>query len=352
MGVTRDIWVHSAQDEDDYYQLNIGPKSVSAKGLVDAFAREQAKQILEVPGSPASYFHSVLLCAGEIGTMMPEYDTRLASQLNDIYNCGDKVDDQIRNGKGEPVESDNPHITVMLGTQPSFLASTFPEEAYGMGFFARLNLVFEPRLQRKPLYPEADGAILARLAKEKAHEWQKLVSDLRQMLHLSGPITVPKPVQRIINKFHLTGCDASAPTHTRFKDYNVRRSFHLQKLAICFSVARSPKLIVEEQDWDRAMDLMLRTEKRLPSIFANQATGDGFHNSVEELVHSAEANKGIISERAIQRQLRRKHRVHEVKPIMQSAIDSGDLVELPGSAASPTGRKFRISAEGSRLISK
>jgi len=346
MGVSERLWFQSALGDATEYQLNLGSLSLSAKGLVDAFVADKARQVLELPGKPNTYFHSVLLCAGELGTLMPEYNAALASMFCETYNCGPRIDDQIRNGTGQPIEAENPHIAMILGTQPAFLASAFPEEAYGMGFFSRLNLAFEPNLHRKPLYLITPDEILKKLETEAKNMWSKLVSDLRIILRLAGEFTVPLPVRHLINDFHMTECDETAPTHPRFKDYNIRRSLHAQKLAMCFSVARSSSLIIEEEDWHRALDLLLRTESRLPAIFADVSTSHGFHNSVEEVVHSAKTEGSTISERQIVKQLRKRHKVYEIKPIIQSMIDGGELKELKSSTS---GRTFRLTKAGAKL---
>ena len=328
MNPIRRLWYGSndiakGAGENEGYWINIGAKSLSAKGLIDTLADDQARLVLETQtpkGIKKEYFHSVVLCVPELGTLLPEYNAGLMSNLCDLYNCDEKFDDKIRNGKSEPTIIENPHCAMLLGTQPAFLGSTFPEEAYGMGFFSRTILAHEAVPQRKAMYPEETAAGI----EETNRLWLSLISDTHRLTRLVGEFSVPPDVKERINQFHMYDCDDTALRHSRFADYNTRRSLHTQKMAMCFSVAHSDKLVMDHEDWDKALDLLFRTEVRMPDIFSNLNSGRGFHNSVEEVVLSG-TKQHALTEQEITRQLRRRHKPHEILPIINSMIKGGDI---------------------------
>ena len=318
IGVTRNLWRAMNHDQEDGFKLNIAPKGLSPKGFLDALISEKAKARVMINGKMQDS-HSLLLCSPELGVLIPEYNPSLLALICDAYNCDEQLDEQTRGGRGEPVEAPYPHIAGIFGTQPAYLGSTFPEEAFGMGFFSRIILVFEQELSRKKLYRNLSNA-----ERKKYHNlWSHLVGDLRLIARLTGEFTIEDEVQHRLDEFHLFKCDETALTHSRFEDYNVRRSFHLQKLAMCFAVARSSQLVLKSEDLDRAEELLLRTENRMPKVFSDLASGKGFHNSVEEVV--SHTDDIMIREQKVHQILRKKHKPYEIEKIISNMIKGGEL---------------------------
>jgi hypothetical protein len=317
----RQAWEEAFSQADPTWGINVGTQSPSAKGLVDALNHDSAKLFIDF-GSRREAFHSVFVCAPELSTVLPEYNPRLIGMLCELYNCNPTYGEQVRNGRGEPLVIEKPHTLVFAGGQPDFIISAFPEEAFGMGFFSRLIMVFSPEIFRGNMYSEAndDKSELA----HSTEQWQALVKDLQRMARLVGKFTVPMKVRKLINRFHKTDCDATEIKYSRFKDYNTRRSIHAQKLAMCFSVSRGNDMTITAADWERALAFLLKTEQHMPAIFANGHTSRGFHTTIEEVIQTSTETR-ILTEPQIIRQIRRKHPPHEVPLIIQSMISGGDL---------------------------
>lgn len=339
IGVTRSLWRACNHDQDENHKLNVAPKGLSPKGFLDALISDKAKTQIHLDGETRDS-HSLLMCSPELGVLIPEYNPSLLALICDAYNCDEQLDEQTRSGKGEAVEAPYPHIAGIFGTQPAFLGSTFPEEAYGMGFFSRIIVVHESTLHRKKLYRALTGAE----RKKYLTLWTRLVGDLRLIVHLNGEFKIEDEVQHRINEFHLHGCDESALTHSRFEDYNVRRSFHLQKLAMCFSISRSSELVLRVEDLNRAQDLLFRTETRMPRVFSDLSSGRGFHNSVEEVVSHSE--NVIMREQQVHRILRKKHKPYEVEQIIKNMIKGGELEVISESGGL---RTFRVVKDTPKL---
>jgi hypothetical protein len=317
----RKLWFEASFQADSTQALNIAAQSLSAKGLVDALAHDNAKLFIDL-GSKRESFQSVLICTPELGTLVPEYNPSLIANMCDLYNCNDTFGDQVRNGKGEAIVIDKPHLAVLIGGTPSFLVSAFPEEAFEMGFFSRTILIYTNERTRSPMY--ADEAKDKAIRIEANSLWAKLVSDIKQIAHLAGQFKVPADVRRVSNNFHERECDETAIQYSRFRDYNTRRSLHVQKLAMCFSVSHSSDLVITMEDWERALALLLKTEKLMPNIFANIRSSRGFHSTIEEVLQTGDSSR-VLTEAQIIRQIRRKHAPHEVPQIIQSMLTGGDL---------------------------
>ena len=311
--------------------LNLGQKSLSAKGLVDAINNDKA--LLHAgPGQLNGHgyreptkFHSLTICVPELGVLFPEYNTSLASILCDLWNCDDIFDEITRNGRGEPISVENPHIGALLGTQPSYLATTFPEEAYSMGLFARIILCFEEQPLITDLYDECESEeILKENHAKYEKEWKQLVSDVQAVMELNGQFKTTLEAKKYANHFRRVTGPKTALSHSRFQNYNTRRSMTLAKLGMIFSAAESSSLIVETKHFEQAERTLLEAEQKMVRVFANISSSHGFHDTVEELT----INRKTISHRELEAKLRRRHRPTEIPHIIQNMRASGKLREV------------------------
>jgi hypothetical protein len=315
------IWQAAFNQADPTWGVNVGTQSPTAKGLIDALNHDNAKLYIDY-GSRRELFHSVFICAPELTTVLPEYNPRLVGIMCELYNCNPSFGEQVRNGKGEPLVIERPHTIVFVGGQPSTLVSSFPEEAFEMGLFSRMILVHSPEIHKQNMYPDKADTMAAH--NEADSLWKALTHDVQQMSRLVGKIKVPSKLQAQINKFHLTDSDKTALSYSRFEDYNTRRSLNAQKMAMCYCASRGASMELAKIDWERALDLLFRTERLMPSIFSNIRSSRGFHSTIEEVIHSASDTK-LLSESDIIRQIRKKHPPHEIPAIINSMIVGGDL---------------------------
>jgi len=312
-------------------QFYLGEESLSAKGLVDSLASEEAQQSFRyMNGSKREEivpFHSLIGCVPELTTFMPEYNTQLVGILNELYNCKEKFRERIRGGinKGQRVEITNPHVSLLLGVQPQTLVEIFPEQAFHMGFFARVIVVYVQEVVTNPLFVEDEGDYVEAMEHDEKL-WKSLVSDIRAITEVSGSFSVSPDARKAINEFHTISHEHSAVDHHRYEDYNARRSFHLIKMAMVFAMSESSKLCIEMRHWDKAKEALFNVEKKMPDSFRNLVTDAGFHNSVEEIVAGRKGK--VVTQREIERTLRRRHKPYEIPQIIRSMLDGRELVLL------------------------
>jgi hypothetical protein len=320
-----DILMALGAEAEDGYGVTLAEESISAKGLVDALASEDSVLKLwreSKSGRKLEFFHSLCICVPEIGTMLPEYNASLVSNFNELYNCRRHFRDRIRGGasKGQATVITNPHLTMLTGTQPETLVKIFPEEAFKMGFFSRTMLIFEPKLDRKPLFNVKVTHV--------SHLERQLLDHLLKVSQLTGRFSTTKPYADAVDEFHVTGCDETAIRHSRFHDYNTRRSLHIQKLAMCLALAEdNPTLILELHHFEKALEILLDAESKMPNIFKNLISSRGFETAAEEVIMLALDN-GTVNEYTIRRMLRRTHPPHEVRTIIEEIIAAKDLIVL------------------------
>jgi hypothetical protein len=299
---------------------SIAHESVSAKGLLDVMASDDSEFTFSYHQSSKKHvvkYHSVIACTPELGTLLPEYNTHLISIFNELYNCKPIFRERVRGHGNTDLVIPSPHLGLLFGTQPTTLSETFPEQAFRMGFFSRTNIIFSKKTYPVPLYDVTRP--------DRTPLLDKLISDLRSIGTAAGKFRATPAFQHKINEFHM--CNPGALTHSRFEDYNARRSLHLHKLAMICAISEGNRLQVDAHHFDRALTFLTEAESTAPSVFTDLVTSSGFAHTVEQVLTDRSVGE-VISHAELERRLRRTHRPYEVGQILRSMIQAGELEPL------------------------
>lgn len=311
----RDLLSTMMEGMEQAQGVNVGPESLSTKGLIDALADDSARlsfTFLADCKPVTVHYHSLAIINGELGAFMPDYNTQMVSIINDIYNCKKSFSERVRGrGASSEIKIENPHLTILLGTQPAVFARIVPEEAFQMGFTARLIICSTHEIFRKPLF---DDAYI------DPNAASRIVSDLRAISLITGEYKPTKHFKEKLNDFHTE--NPNAIKHSRFVDYNVRRSLHLGKIAICCAAAESNNLVLDESHFDRALRYLYESEKDATTLFDDLVTSQGFHHAVEQALHN---KVKTVTHAELERTLRRTHKPQEVGQIIRSMIQADDI---------------------------
>lgn len=312
---------NKAADRNCHIQL--GGESLSAKGILDRMNDDRAKQVstfLDTNGKSQTHeFQSLTVVAPELGTFLPEYDTRLVSNLNELFNCKNAFTETIRGGAAV-TEIHSPHLILLLGSQPDTLGDILPERTFRMGFTSRIIFVFAEESIKQDLRSNAD-----------AHEeelWHHMLADFSAMMQMGGEFTTAPRVDEIINHFHREGAATTNVPGMRFQHYNTRRSLHAQKIAMLLSAAESDARIIELHHWEQSLAMLFEAEVAMPRIFENMLSSRGFSTEFEEMLALAGPGEQI-SHRALVQKLSRTRAPAEVRLMIGIALETGQLVEVP-----------------------
>gem|GEM_PF-1694137 len=283
-GVGKDVSIGAAESlARSLKTINIGPVSISHKGLIDAMCDESANSTYFVKGSSGMpverTFQQLYSIIPELGTALPEYSSGILSLVNDLYVCKSEFEDKVRGGDVRIITE--PCLNILWGTQPDYMASLFKEEAYGMGFFSRVIMVYTNNRPVVELFgDDYDDEDEAEVYDQEADPlYQKLLFDLREITKLQGRFKVPKETRKVIEHWEINDRDTELPTHNKLRHYNARRTIHLLKLSMVFSASRSNEMIIRVEDWERAHSALISAEKLMPQIFSSMSSsrGDGAH---------------------------------------------------------------------------
>lgn len=281
-------------------------------------------------GFPVRYHH-MCIAAGELGVLLPDYNIDFLNMMNEIYDCRIKLDERTRMHGHKEVE--HPCITFVAGTQPAYLNYILPETAFGMGFTSRLIMVYAERQPKRSLLSEI-------VTPEPLK--QKLVHDLKLMKKLVGPMKFTKEAGLFYDDWHLNRSEDDQPDHPLLEHYCDRRARHVQKLAMLNSISRGNSLIIEKEDYERAIEFLIETEVEMPNIFRDmQASVDARH--LEEIhrwcFKYLEKNKtDCVPEQDMISYIVRRVPVHKMKFFLETLVSTGRIT-FKGSDSYPVGQR-------------
>lgn len=278
--------------------FSVAPVSVTSKGLLDALADPKSVKDYRL-GKDLIRYHTLFLAVPEFGTLLDKHDLGFLSILNELYNCSPVFEEKLRSRK-EDLVIENPHMTMLSGTQPSFMAAMFPDEAWGMGFFARTFLIYQGQAEKKPMFSGGMfGDNSPKEAKEKA-----LVQHLKEINSLVGAIEFTKEAQDCVEHFHMEEAEATAPNHPRLYHYNTRRTLHLVKLATVLACSEL-KMKVTEDHIELAKSKLYEAEDLMPEIFKEMTNG-AHKSQMDEVfyfickLYNSSGNKPVPEHKIIQ----------------------------------------------------
>lgn len=231
--------------------LNIGPDNVTKAALLDALGRAM-RTIVPNGAGHANAFSSMAVPCSEFGVFFAHHDLEFLSVINSIFDNPPFYKEERR--ASGVLEIIKPHLVLLAGTQPDFLNSFLPEEAWGMGFTSRLIMIY------------ADKAPPTDLFGTETITSTNLAPELAKIFALHGEYNWSVQAMNEINAWHRLG-SPPVPSHSKLLHYNGRRTLHVIKLAMISAVSRGQALSVLADDVERAKDWLCEAEKTMPDIF-------------------------------------------------------------------------------------
>ncbi len=280
--------------------VNLAPTSMTGKGMIDTLADAKImKEFVDPETKSKVFYQSITICVPEFGTLLSKHDLEFLSIINDAYNCGPAIRERLRSQKDELVIR-NPHISIVAGTQPQYISTLFPEEAWGMGFFARVIMVYHDKAIKSDLF---SGGIFN---KNPQYDQLKkdLISDLKTINKMAGPMDVSLEAQEAINVWNKETSDTDQPTHPKLVHYNTRRIMHLLKLCMVLAASKG-SMKIELSDWETAIQTLYQAEDRMPEVF-KEMTNTGSKQIIDQAyyfilkAYNASGKKPVAEHRVIQ----------------------------------------------------
>jgi hypothetical protein len=312
---------------------HIASTSVTKASLIDELADANRRWVDAKAADPVTHFNSLLMCINELGVLLPAYENEFMNTLTDLWDCK-HYSERRRTSKIE-IDIDNPQLNLVAACTPSYLMHVLPEGAWDQGFLSRTMLVYSGDRQLRSLFAESAF---------DEEEFNSLRDGLMDIANLFGEMRFEKAAAEAMDNFHLTDGEPR-PDHPKLLSYNIRRTVHMLKLCIVFSVSRSDQLVVTLEDWQRAYDALIEVELHMPDIFKAMSQG-GAGKTMEEAWHfifttHAKEGKPVLKHRLINF-LQERVPVHNIQTTIDM-MEQGKMIEkrlTPGGEAYvPRGRK-------------
>lgn len=304
----------------------VSPDNLTKASLVDAIAKSLRTVIAEDGGSMQAFCALNIACS-EFGVFFTAHDTEFLSVLNEIYEGPPSYSEERRTSTN--VDIIKPHITMMAGTQPDFLGSFMPEEAWGMGFASRLIMVY------------ADSAPKARIFRNEGNNSSvaHLLAPLIKIYSLKGEFLWTEEAIDVIYNWQ-DGGFLPRPEHNKLRHYNERRMVHTVKLSMVAAASRAASLTVTAEDVERAKSWLLAAEVKMPDIFYSMAQKsdsqliDDMHFYIYQLwAANPREKRPDVDEEVLYKFLSEKVPSERVQRIIDQAEKMGVIRQgyLPGS---------------------
>lgn len=240
---------------------NMGVKMAAESITREALIRELNQTTstdIDVDTQEINMHSSLTIYSQELTVFLGYNNLALMSDLTDWYDCRARWTYRTKNmGTDEII---GVWVNLIGATTPELIQSTLPRDAIGGGLTSRIIFVYE----------EDKGKIVPApfLTKQDKDLKSNLVADLEHMAGMRGEFKVTK---EFLNKY----IDWYTLQHTnpKFKDlrlggYAERRPTHLLKLCIILSASRSDSMIIDENIFDRALEIIESTEKKMSLTFS------------------------------------------------------------------------------------
>lgn len=239
--------------------FHIAPMDVTRAALLEYLADDKVRERVELNGELIEY-HSAMMISSEFGVLVQGHEINFMSMFCALYDCDAYIDNSRIHRSGKDLYIPNPQITLLAGTQPKFLAVTFPEAAWSQGFMARMIMVHSKEKHHVDLY---------RTTPWNGELELSIVERLQRLKKMQGPFPATEAAENAIRDWHFGG-EVPVPTNPRLLHYNGRRLAHLLKLCMV-SAASDCRQSITLPDFRQALKWLLDAEETMPFVFRDMA---------------------------------------------------------------------------------
>jgi hypothetical protein len=206
-----------------------------------------------------SMHSSLTIFSKELTVFLGYNNQQLMADLTDWYDCAGRWEYRTKNMGTDDIVG--VWVNLIGATTPDLLQTTLPRDAIGGGLTSRIIFVYENKKDHTEPFPVQ--------SREEIELGKILRTDLERISMLQGEFSVSEAFIETWIQWY-TAIDNSPPPFEdhRFSGYFERRPTHMYKLCMIFNAARTDSMCIDVQDFDAALDLLIRTEKMMPYTFS------------------------------------------------------------------------------------
>jgi len=236
--------------------IPISAEATTREALIRSLA--DAKTVTVDNDTGKSTTHSSLtIFSPELTVFLGYQNQQLMGDLCDWYDCRNRWTYHTKTQGSDDIRG--VWVNLIGATTPELIRTTLPMDAIGGGLTSRIIFVNETKKAKSVPAPF--------LSQEQLDIKKDLIYDLEQIHMLKGSF-------KITTDFLAHWCewyeeqDQNPPIKDPFFDgYVSRRANHVMKLSMILSAARRNSMIIEDSDLTDAINILERTEIRMPETF-------------------------------------------------------------------------------------
>lgn len=314
-------------------QRNLIPASVTRAGMEDYMSSNLVQT--KSPDGGLLLSHECLGLSEEMQGILPDQDLGHLTLYNILYDLP-SIHKAVTRTHGE-IRLESPYCSILTGAQPAFLATTMPEQAWGMGFMSRSIMVFDTPRERRSMFELRDID-----HKLKAD----LIHDLKRLGDLHGWMEWTPEAIALYQEWWVEEGGKPIPSQKRLAmGYNSRRELHMAKLAMIHSLSRSDTLVVELTDVAAAIRDLLHFEAQMKNIFIEMASTGSMValSDVIDKIRTDSSDGKLTDEAVVIEMLMQRFPSTQVHALIENLIQSKTIV-VGGGIDQKGLRKFKAGS--------
>ena len=268
-------------------EVPLASDSVSREGLIKIFTDSEGT-IEDCPELLEKKHSSVTVISSELAVFLGVNQPQFLSALTDWYDCQSPWTYSTRSRGDESIKGI--WLNLIGGITPMMVNECLPRTAVGGGLTSRMIFVYgegRSKLVSRPTYTTD--------ALESA---EKLVMDLHEIHGWQGQFNFTQEYEDRYADWYVESYK-NPPAHlkTNFTAYLERRPMHVRKLSMLFNASRDGEMLLDVEDFERALDLMVETELDMPKVFGMYGQLDQaevLHRIIEIVTKEKEISLGKL----------------------------------------------------------
>jgi hypothetical protein len=247
--------------------INMAAEAITREALIRELS--EATDMFQMPSGDLYTHASLTIYSQELTVFLGYNNLQLISDITDWYDCREYWTYRTKNmGTDEII---GVWVNLIGATTPSLIQNALPADAIGGGLASRIIFVYEEnkgKVVAAPFISTAD----VQLRKDLKH-------DLEDIYTTRGMFRVSDPFVEAWVKWYEHQEDNPPFTDANFSGYVSRRPNHILKLCMILaasenSLSSDGDPILTETILARAIDLLERTEIKMPRVFMGFGASD------------------------------------------------------------------------------
>jgi hypothetical protein len=311
LGKSRAIMAASGIIREALPDVFFGATSMTRAALSD-YMNEAKRFIANIPHAPIEY-NSLVVVADEFSAFMHEYDSALVSSLVEFYDVNPYSEG--RRVSNIRIKILRPQLNILSGSTPSNLIHTLKDYVWEQGLMSRVIMVYAAE---RPLIDVFNTPPMPKPA--------DLIHDIKIINTLMGEFDYTDDFAKAMHDWKILKL-TPIPDHPKLTHYNTRRWAHLLKLTMISCVDRSNELVLEVQDFNRAMGWLLEAENLMHLIFQVGSVAPD-SRVMDEVVHFVKRHNGPVSEYLVVNFMSQRTSSMTIRPMLETMIASRMIIPV------------------------